>query len=214
MGTQLLLPQRGTAPPPIFGSSVAAKWLHGSRCHLAWSYASPKGGEAPKFSAHVYCGQTAGWMKLVLGVEAGLSPGDFVLDGTPLPLLKRWADHSPNFRPMFIAAKRLDHNEADTWHKGRPQPRRLCVSWGPSPLLPKRGGASSPIFGPFLLWPNGSMHRHATWYGCWPQPRGLCVRWRPSLPSPTKGTEPPPNFRPISIVPKRLDASRCHSVWR
>ena len=27
---------------------------------------SPKGGRS-KFSAHVYCGQTAGWMKLVLG---------------------------------------------------------------------------------------------------------------------------------------------------
>jgi len=36
---------------------------------------------APKFSAHVYCGQTAGWMKLVLGMEVGLGPGDFVLDG-------------------------------------------------------------------------------------------------------------------------------------
>jgi len=37
------------------------------------------------FSAHVYCGQTAGWMKLVLGMEVGLSPGDFVLDGDPVP---------------------------------------------------------------------------------------------------------------------------------
>ena len=38
------------------------------------------GGGPPKFSAHVYCDQTAGWMKLVLGTEVGLSPGDFVLD--------------------------------------------------------------------------------------------------------------------------------------
>ena len=38
---------------------------------------SPKGGPK-KYSAHVYCGQTAGWMKLVLGMEVGLSPGDFV----------------------------------------------------------------------------------------------------------------------------------------
>ena len=29
-----------------------------------------------------------------------------------------------------------------------------------------------------------------------------------------KGAEPLPNFRPISIVAKRLDASRCHLVWR
>jgi len=36
-----------------------------------------------KFSAHVYCGQTAGWIKMALGMEVGLSPGDFVLDGDP-----------------------------------------------------------------------------------------------------------------------------------
>ena len=35
-------------------------------------------------------------------------------------------------------------DEADTWHGGRPQPRRVCVRWGPSPL-PKRGRAPSPI---------------------------------------------------------------------
>jgi len=45
-----------------------------------------KGAETPKFSAHVYCGQTAGWIKLVLGTEVGLSPGDLaVLDGDPVP---------------------------------------------------------------------------------------------------------------------------------
>jgi len=30
----------------------------------------------------------------------------------------------------------------------------------------------------------------------------------------TKGGRAPPNFWPISIVAKRLDASRCHLVWR
>ena len=99
-GDQLTLHQRGTATPPQKNRpiSVAAKWLHGSRCHLVWSYRSwprrlcvrwgprspsPKGGGAPpKFSAHVYCGQTAGWMKLVLGMEVGFSPADFVLDAS------------------------------------------------------------------------------------------------------------------------------------
>jgi len=33
------------------------------------------------------------------------------------------------------------------------------------------------------------------------------------LPSPKKGAEPP-NFRPISVVDKRLDASRYHLVCR
>jgi len=104
-------------------------------------------------------------MKLVLGMEVGLSPGDFVLDGDPVPFPRKGAE------------------------------------------------PPSSHFSPFLLWPNGWMHQDATWYGRWPRPRGLCVRWRPSLHSPTKGAESPANFRPISIVPKRLDASRCHWVW-
>ena len=44
--------------------------------------APPKGTE-PKFSAHVYCGQTARWIKMPLGTEVGLGPGDVVLDGDP-----------------------------------------------------------------------------------------------------------------------------------
>ena len=41
-----------------------------------------------------------------------------------------------------------------TWYGGRPRPRPHCVRWGPS--SPKRGTAPPPIFGPCLLWPNGS----------------------------------------------------------
>ena len=41
-----------------------------------------------------------------LGMEVGLGPGDFVLPGDPLPLPKK-GDRAPNFRPMFIVAKRL-----------------------------------------------------------------------------------------------------------
>ena len=48
-----------------------------------------KGGGAPsQFLAHFYCGQTAGCIKMSLGMEVGLSPGDFVLDGYPVPLPK------------------------------------------------------------------------------------------------------------------------------
>jgi len=33
--------------------------------------------------AHVYYGQTAGWIKMALGMEVGLGPGHIVLDGDP-----------------------------------------------------------------------------------------------------------------------------------
>jgi len=48
----------------------------------------PKNGAetAPQFLAHVYCGQTAGWIKMALGMEVGLGPGHIVLDGDPAPL--------------------------------------------------------------------------------------------------------------------------------
>jgi len=57
-----------------------------------------KGGGPPKFSAHVYCDQTAGWMKLILGMVVGLRPGEFVLDGDPAPSLKRDRAPSPILR--------------------------------------------------------------------------------------------------------------------
>ena len=50
------------------------------------------------FSAHVYCDQTAGWMKLVLGMVVGLSPGEFVLDGDAIPLPKTGRAPSPILR--------------------------------------------------------------------------------------------------------------------
>jgi len=46
-------------------------------------------GTAPQFSAHVYCGQTAGWTKMSLSMEASLGSGDFVFDGDPAPLPKK-----------------------------------------------------------------------------------------------------------------------------
>jgi len=42
-----------------------------------------EGGAPPQFSAHVYCGQTAVWIKMPLGTEVGLGPDDIVLDGDP-----------------------------------------------------------------------------------------------------------------------------------
>ena len=50
---------------------------------LNWDLAllPPKRWHSPQFSAHVYCGQTAGWIKMPIGTEVGFDPGDIVLDG-------------------------------------------------------------------------------------------------------------------------------------
>jgi len=61
----------------------------------------------PQFLAHVYCGQTAGWIKMALGMEVGLGPGHIVLDGDPAPLPKKGPEPPPIFGPSIVA-KRLD----------------------------------------------------------------------------------------------------------
>jgi len=86
---------------------IVAKRLDGSRCHLIsgrprsrphcvrWGPSSPpteRGTTAPTFAvyvqtaAHVYCGQTARWLRIALGTEVGLGPGDTVLHGDPAAL--------------------------------------------------------------------------------------------------------------------------------
>ena len=119
----------------------------------------------------MYCGQTAGWIKMPLGMDVGLGPGDFVLDGDPaLPYEK--GHSSPYFRnlrahalPASVAIIRgpcllwsdgwMDQDEI--WQTGWPRPRRHCVRRGPSFPSPK--GHSPTVFGPCLLWPNGRQSR-------------------------------------------------------
>jgi len=68
-------------------------------------------------------------------------------------------------------------------------PGHIVLDGDPAPL-PKRGRVPTPIFDPFLSWPNGWMHQDATWYGGRPQPRQLCVRWGHSSPPQKWGGAP------------------------
>jgi len=95
--------------------------------------------------------------KMPLGMDVGLSPGDFVLDGDSVP--------SPK-------------------------------------------GGSPQIFGPYVY-----CGQTAGWIK---MALGMEVSLGPVhivLDGDQKGGRAP-NFRPIFIVAKRLDASRCHWVWR
>ena len=99
-----------------------------------------------------------------------------------------------------------------TWLASRPRPWPHCVRWGPSTPSPK--GTQPPIFGPYPLRQNGWMDQDGIWHGDgrWSRhivqdgdPAHLPKKWQRS---------PLPNFRSISIVSKRLDASRCQLIWR
>jgi len=64
----------------------------------------PERGTTPTyFLAHVYCGQTARWMKTPLGTEVDLGPDHIVLDGDPGPPAKG-VQQPPSFWPMSIVA--------------------------------------------------------------------------------------------------------------
>jgi len=110
---------------------------------------------------------------------------------TPLPSLKG-EQSPPSFRPMFIVPNGL-MDKAATWHGGRPQPRRLCVRWGPSPLHQTRVQTT----------PHFSAHFYCgQTAGCIKMPLGTKVGLSPGdsvldgdpAPLPTKGVEPPPQF--------------------
>jgi len=80
----------------------------------------------------------AAWIKISLGMQLGLGPDHFVLDADTVPPPKKGAEPSPQiFGPCLLWPNGwMDHD--GTRHGGRPQPRRLCVRWGPSPL-PQKG---------------------------------------------------------------------------
>jgi len=44
-----------------------------------------KGTASTQFLAHDYCGKTTGWIKMPLGTEVNVFPGDVVLDGVAAP---------------------------------------------------------------------------------------------------------------------------------
>jgi len=133
------------------------------------------------------------WIKMTLGMEVRLSPGDFVLDGDPAPPKKGRI-------PQFSAHVYCGQTAA--WIKMPLGPhraqRRLCARWGPSSPQEKEHTHPHQIFGPCLLWPNGCMDQDATWYGSRPRPRPHCNRRGQS--SPRKGhSSPPPLFGPCLL---------------
>jgi len=111
---------------------------------------SPKKGSDPQFSAHFYCCQTVGCIKMPLGMEVGLSSGGFVLDGDPAsPPLK-------GHNPKFLSNVRCGQTTA--WMK---TPVGKEVDLGPGyivldgvPALREKGTAVPHLFGPWLLWPR------------------------------------------------------------
>ena len=63
--------------PVLSVCDIRALWPNG------WTDQDETWHSPTQFSTHICCGQMAAWIKMLLGMEVGLSPGDFVLDGDP-----------------------------------------------------------------------------------------------------------------------------------
>jgi len=198
MGTPLTLLTKG-AEPPIFGSCLLwpnhwvdqhetwhagrpRPWTH---CVLDGDPAPTPKGHRPQFLACICCGPMAAWIKMPLGMEVGLGPGDFVLDKDPAhppekgsepPSRKRGRSHPPQFSVHFYFGQTagcikmplgMVHMDVGL------SPGDFVLDGDPAPS-PKGGRA--PIVGPCLLRPNGSMDQDATWHVGRPRPRRHCVR--------------------------------------
>jgi len=115
----------------------------------------PQRGTAPQFSAHVYCRQTAGWIKTPLGMVLCLGQGDIALDGDPAPPRKGAQQPPPLFVPCPV------------WPNGRPSQLLLssCISvsyMGCLPLGPLQPWWKTPCS---AVYPRGYEGIYATEIG-------------------------------------------------
>jgi len=133
-------PAKGAQPPPIFGPyplrpngciDQDATWYGGRppprRLCVRWERRSPlpKSGQSPPIFGPCLLWPNGCMNQDGTCMEVGLSPGDLVvLDGDPAP--------SPIFGPFLLWPNGWVHQDA-TWYEARPQPRGLCVRWGPLP---------------------------------------------------------------------------------
>jgi len=91
------------------------------------------GGTAPPTLAHVYCGQTDGWIEMKLGTETGLGRGHIVLDEDPASLPQK--RRSPQFSAHVCC------REMAKWIK---TPLGREVELGPGDIVLDGNPASSP----------------------------------------------------------------------
>jgi len=110
----------------------------------------------------VYCGQTAGWINMKLGMQVGLGPGHIVLDGNPAAAaLRPPKGPDPQFSAHICCGQMAGWIKMPLGREVGISPSDIALNGDPAPL-PQRG-AETPIFGTYLLLPNGRMDQEATW---------------------------------------------------
>jgi len=70
---------------------------------------APPKRHSPQFSAHVYCGQTSGWIKIPLRTKVGLGPSYIVLWGASSPPKKGGLSPPPQFSADVYCGQTVAH---------------------------------------------------------------------------------------------------------
>ena len=146
----------------VFGSTTCTQYANSFRaivCKTVPLYYRTVICLSVMFVTLAYCGQTAAWIKMKLGTEVGLGPGDIVSDGVPAPPTQT-GTAPPNFRSMPIVAKWLDGSRCHLIWRSASAQATLCYMG--TQLTPHKKGVQPPIFGPCLLWQNSWMDQDAT----------------------------------------------------
>ena len=106
-----------------------------------------KGGGSLQFSAHVYCGQTAAWIKMPVGTEVGLGLRNIVFDVDPATPEKR-------AHPLHPILAHVYCGQMAGWMK---TPLGTEVDLGPGHMYTRRGpssgesGTAAPSFRPMFI---------------------------------------------------------------
>ena len=120
---------------------------------------------SPQFSAHVYCGQTAGWIKMALGMEVGLGPVHILLDGDTAPLPKKGGRAPPQFSAHLYCGQTAACIKIPLGMEVRLSPGDFVLD-GDQARYPKEGRCCAPFVGAGSGTPSNTM---------WPGPRSTSI---------------------------------------
>ena len=98
----------------------------------------------PQISAHFYSGQTARCIKMPLGMDVDLSPGDFVLDGDPVLPLNKGGRAPSLFSAHFYCAQSAGYIKMPRSMEVGVSPGEFVLDGDPAPSS-KKGQSPSPV---------------------------------------------------------------------
>ena len=158
----------------------------------------------------VHCGQTVGRIKVKLGTQVGLGPGHILLDGDPpLPPKK---GHSPQFSAHICCDQMVAWIKISLGMEVGLGSGDFALDGDPAPL-PQRD--TPPKFSAHICCDQmAALIKMPLSVEIGLGPGDIVLDGDPAPTSHKKGRSPLFNFRPSSIVAKRLDAARCHLLWR